>query len=70
MPVLAVAHHKDATRCGASVAVWWQCARGLEVVGLLAVEEGVVVQGVHQDRVHVTEKHANLRCRKTKTDMT
>lgn len=55
-----VAHHKHPSRGSTGVAVLGRATVGLVVISLLSVVEGVVVQGMHQVGVHVTEEHANL----------
>lgn len=53
-------HHKDAAGRSARVALGLGGADGLEVVGLLAGVEGVVVEGGHQVGVHLAEELAHL----------
>lgn len=63
------AHHKHPTRSGPRVAVLHRATVGLVVIGLPAVVEGVVVQGVHQVGINFTEEHADL-CVGDKTEET
>lgn len=58
--VPADAHHEDAAGRSARVALGFRGADGLEVVGLLAGVEGVVVEGGHQVGVHLAEELAHL----------
>lgn len=54
------AHHEDAAGRSTRVALSLGSTDGLEVIGLLAGVEGVVVQGRHQVGVHLTEELAHL----------
>ena len=64
---VGIAHHKHPSRCGSCVAVWHQRTHGLVVMGAFAVVEGVIVQGVHQVGVNLTEKHTDLHGRREET---
>ena len=55
-----VSYHINASQCCTSVAAADRFTRRLIVEGLSATEDGVVVEGVHQVRVHITEEETNL----------
>lgn len=54
-------YHKNTSGRRAGFAVGQPLAHRLVVEGLLAVVEGVVVEGVHQVGVDVAEEHPHLR---------
>lgn len=56
-------HHKNPSGRRAGFAVGQPLAHRLVVQGLLAVVEGVVVEGVHQVGVDVAEEHPHLQGR-------
>lgn len=59
-------HHKDSSVSGARVAAAHGFTRGLKTKRLTTNENGVVVESVHQVRVHVAEEKADLWRRRKK----
>lgn len=56
-----MSHHKYApVRCS-GVAGGGGLTGGVELVGLVAGEDGVLEEGVHQVGIHVTEKQPHLK---------